>query len=65
MNKNEWIRDLSFYILAASTLVVYGYVGKVNFLMALGFLGIYLVYFSIVLFVRKTKSSCLKTDLTC
>lgn len=49
----EWIRDLSFYILTAVVVLIYGCIGTVNLTMALSFFGIYILYFTIVMIVSK------------
>ena len=51
MPSGEWMRDLIFYLIAALTILVYGYIGKISFTMSLCFLGIYGVYFALVLIV--------------
>lgn len=51
MPAGSWLRDLLFYVIAAVVVIVYGFIGKINMAMALGFIGIYFVYFAIVLVV--------------
>jgi solute carrier family 24 (sodium/potassium/calcium exchanger), member 6 len=51
MPKAEWIRDISFYLIGALVILLYGYIGKINTFMSIAFIGIYLVYFVVVLYV--------------
>ena len=51
MPPDQWIRDLSFYMIAAITILVFGAVGEVNLWMSIGFIGLYVIYFVTVLYV--------------
>jgi hypothetical protein len=37
MEEASWLRDIFFYMGSAILILVYGYIGKVNFWMAIGF----------------------------
>jgi solute carrier family 24 (sodium/potassium/calcium exchanger), member 6 len=52
MPKAEWIRDLSFYLIGGTTILIYGVIGEITRTMAVSFGGIYVVYFIIILIVR-------------
>ncbi len=52
MPKAEWIRDLSFYIIGGSVILIYGVIGQITRTMAISFGGIYVIYFMIILVVN-------------
>lgn len=43
MDKSSWLRDIAFYIFSGFVVMLYGYIGYVNFWMSLIFFGIYIV----------------------
>lgn len=53
MPSGQWLRDLLFYLIASSVILIYGYIGKITQVMAYLFMGIYLLYFTIVILVMK------------
>jgi solute carrier family 24 (sodium/potassium/calcium exchanger), member 6 len=58
MEKDQWNRDLVFYVLASLLLLVYGMIGSITYVMAGGFFVIYLVYISIVIYQdRQSKAA--------
>ena len=52
MPSGEWVRDLLFYLIASATILVYGFIGQITRLMSFIFMGIYGIYFVIVIVVR-------------
>ena len=58
MEKDQWNRDLIFYVVASLLLLVYGMVGSITYSMAGGFFLIYLVYITIVIYQdRQSKAA--------
>jgi len=53
MPAGEWLRDLSFYLIASMMILVYGIIGKITFTMSLLFMSIYIIYFIIVIVVSE------------
>lgn len=51
MDKNEWIRDLSFYIIALTYLLYLGFAGEITYVQSLVFLMLYLVYLAVIFYV--------------
>ena len=51
MPKVAWVRDLGFYVIAGIVILIYGMIGHITRLMAILFMGIYGVYFLLVLYV--------------
>ena len=52
MEAGEWMRDLCFYVIAGVMILIFGFIGEVNFAMSMIFMSIYIFYFAIVLYVR-------------
>ncbi len=58
MDKDQWNRDLVFYIVTSLLLLVYGMIKSITYLMAGGFFVIYLAYISIVIYQdRQSKAA--------
>lgn len=56
MEREQWNRDLVFYIFAALLLIIYGSVVEyISYWMCGGFFVIYLVYISVVIYQEKTR----------
>jgi Ca2+/Na+ antiporter len=52
MEAGEWTRDIVFYLIAGSLLVVFGLYGRITFSMAILFFSLYGLYFVVVISVR-------------
>lgn len=52
MDKNEWIRDLVFYIFALLYLLYMGLKGEITHGQSLGFIFLYLVYLGVIFYVK-------------
>jgi sodium/potassium/calcium exchanger 6 len=53
MPSGQWARDLIFYLIASGVILIYGYIGEITRMMSIIFMGIYLIYFAIVIIVSK------------
>ena len=53
MPKVEWIRDLSFYLLASLIILIYGAIGTINIWMGIAFIAFYFIYLGVVLWQLK------------
>lgn len=42
MEESSWLRDIFFYIGSALLILIYGFIGKINLWMAIGFFGLYI-----------------------
>ena len=64
MEKDQWNRDLIFYIVAGISLLVFGMVGYINYYMIAGFGLIYVVYLAVVIYQdKKSREEQGKSDL--
>lgn len=60
MDKNEWIRDLAFYMIALAYLLYLGYSGEITYTQSLVFLTLYIVYLGVIFYVGWFRISFLK-----
>lgn len=54
MDRNEWIRDLVFYVIALSTLIFFGMTETITYTKSIIFLMIYLIYIGVIIYQIKT-----------
>lgn len=52
MESKFWNRDLIFYIITLTVVLIYGIIGKLNVWLSVSFFAIYAVYLAVVIFVR-------------
>jgi solute carrier family 24 (sodium/potassium/calcium exchanger), member 6 len=51
MDRNEWIRDLIFYMLALGCLIIFGISKTITYTKSLVFLMLYLLYIIVIIYV--------------